>query len=104
MWRLAALLVLVIACDDEVEPPAADAGRSCRTLFGDAPVYRDCGGDADRCAFHTSGAYRTCDQVCAELGAPCDGAYRTEDGCDRASGDLGCQHPAAEHVCVCLRP
>jgi hypothetical protein len=103
MWKVAALVLLLVACSDEVEP-GSDAGAACRMLFGDAPVYRDCGGDSDRCAFHTSGAYRTCEQVCAELGAPCDAAYRTTNGCDRASGDLGCEHPAAEHVCVCLRP
>ena len=105
MRRLAAaLLLLVTSCSDEIEPADPDGGASCRLLFGDAPVYRDCGGDAESCAFHTSGAYRTCDEVCTELGAPCQAAYRTEDGCDRVSGDLGCQHPAAEHVCVCLRP
>lgn len=104
MRRLAALLLLFLACGDDAEPSGQDAATSCRTLFGEAPVYRDCGGDADRCAFHTSGAYRTCDAVCSELGAPCEAAYRTENGCDLASPDLGCEHPAGEHVCVCLRP
>jgi hypothetical protein len=102
--RLAAVLLLLLACEHEEARPAGDAGTSCRFLFGDAPVYRDCGGDADSCAFHTSGAYRTCEEVCDQLGAPCAAAYRTHDGCDLASPDLGCQHPDNEHICVCLRP
>jgi len=102
----AALLLLVVGCgDDDAAAPAADAGaRSCRALFGAAPVYRDCGGDEASCAFHTSGAYNTCGEICDQLGAPCAGSYTTIDGCDRVSGDLGCQHPAGEHICVCLRP
>jgi hypothetical protein len=101
--RFLLALSLLVACGDEIEPPGSDAGASCRFLFGDAPVYRDCGGDADSCAFHTEGAYRTCDQVCDQLGAPCASSYRTINGCDRDSGDLGCQHPAGEMICVCLR-
>ena len=99
---LVAALILLAGCDDEA-PPAADGGASCRTLFGEAPEYRDCGGDADGCAFHTAGAYRTCGQTCDQLGATCGGSFRTENGCDRASGDLGCEHPASELICVCLR-
>lgn len=101
MRRLLACLLL-LACSDE-PPRAADGGPSCRALFGEAPVYRDCGGDEDRCVFHTAGAYRTCGAVCAELGGTCEASYRTEDGCDRASPDLGCEHPSAESICVCLR-
>ncbi len=102
-WALGLLFVAAAACSDEVEPPGSDGGPTCRALFGAAPVYRDCGGDADSCAFHTAGAYRTCDQVCAELGAPCASSYRTEEGCDRVSGDLGCEQPANDIICVCLR-
>jgi len=107
LWAMrrwaAGLLLALVACGSD-EDAVSDAGATCRFLFGDAPVYRDCGGDAESCAFHTKGAYRTCDEVCEELGAPCGAAYRTENGCDRASGDLGCQHPAGEQICVCLRP
>ena len=101
--RILLALALLVTCDDADAPEASDAGASCRFLFGDAPVYRDCGGDADSCAFHTEGAYRTCDEVCDQLGAPCAASYRTVNGCDRDSGDLGCQHPAGEMICVCLR-
>lgn len=99
------MLLLLVACacgEDEVD--RSDAGVTCRALFGAAPVYRDCGGDAEGCAFYTRGAIRTCEEVCDELGAPCGASYRTTNGCDRVSGDLGCQHPAGEHICVCLRP
>lgn len=102
-----ALLLLCWACgDDEVDPPGSDAGggASCRELFGGAPVYRDCGGDAAGCAFYTRGPITTCEQVCAELGADCASSYRAENSCARDSGDLGCMTPASEHICVCLRP
>jgi hypothetical protein len=103
VWRTIAFLLIAGACGDEVEPAGSDAGASCRALFGEAPVYRDCGGDEESCAFHTLGAIRTCDEVCSELGAGCAGSFRTENGCDRVSGDLGCQHPESEIICLCLR-
>ena len=104
MWRtIASLLLFAAACGDEVDRAGSDAGASCRALFGEAPVYRDCGGDEDSCAFHTRGAIRTCDEVCSELGAECTGSFRTANGCDRVSGNLGCQHPASEIICRCLR-
>jgi hypothetical protein len=99
--------MMALACgDDDQQPGASDAAalQSCQELFGEAPVYRDCGGDEMSCAFHAAGGYRTCDDICAQLGAACAESYRTENGCDLASPDLGCDHPAAEHVCVCLRP
>ncbi len=102
--RLALFLVLLAGCGDDDAPAADAAGQTCRALFGGAPVYRDCGGDETSCAFHTAGGYDTCAEVCDQLGAPCAGSYRTVDGCDRASGDLGCDHPAGEHICVCLLP
>ena len=103
--RWLALLVLLAGCGDDDQAAVSDAGAGiCRSLFGGAPVYRDCGGDDTSCAFHTSGAYNTCGEVCDQLGAACAGSYRTTNGCDRASGDLGCEHPAAEHICVCLLP
>jgi hypothetical protein len=105
--RLAILVLLLAAgCADD-DGGSSDAGaelQSCQDLFGDAPVYRDCGGDETSCAFHAAAGYVTCDAICAELGAACAESYRTENGCDLASPDLGCDHPAAEHVCVCLRP
>jgi hypothetical protein len=106
--RRLALIVLLLAAscatDDDAAADAGAALQSCQELFGAAPVYRDCGGDQASCAFHTAGGYDTCEAICAELGAPCAESYRTENGCDLASPDLGCAHPAAEHVCVCLRP
>jgi len=101
--RLLAAALFLLACNDEVEPPDSDGGASCRALFGEAPVYRDCGGDADGCAFHSAGAWRTCGAICADLGGACEASYRTQNGCDRASGDLGCEHPSNEIICVCLR-
>ncbi|HEU5054879.1 MAG TPA: hypothetical protein VFU21_00080 [Kofleriaceae bacterium] len=96
-------LVLALSCaDDEVASPAGDAGASCRAEFGEAPVYRDCGAAGDACAFHTAGAYRTCGVVCDQLGGTCEASYGTENGCDRATPDLGCDHPASEIICVCL--
>ena len=103
MRRFFTAALFLFACGDEVEPAASDGGASCRMRFGEAPEYRDCGGDVDGCAFHTAGAYRTCGRICDELGATCDAAYRTESGCERVSGDLGCEHPSNEIICVCLR-